>query len=158
MTYNFINSISQSTLNIRHISDLAWAGGFVDADGCIGIAKQKYKGRDTICHRLKLTIVQNDLEVLEQLQEIIGESSFISKMKRTLGMNKQPYQLVYDSKHALNAIRKIRPFLRRKHHEADVVEVMWVEGKMGQRPGKKGWPTKIYEIREKWAKKLSRLK
>ena len=129
-----------------------------DGDGCISIAKQKYKGRDEVCHRLKLSIVQNDREVLEELQSIIDESSFISKLKRDYKSNRQAYALVYDSVHALRAIKKLKPFMRRKKYEAEVAIQMWTIGKMGQRPGPKGWPPEIYAIREKWAQKLSRLK
>lgn len=149
---------SENTFNLNVLLSLAWAAGFVDGDGCIGIAKQKYKGREGVCHRLKLSVVQNNREVLEEVQTILGESSFIAKLKRDSTSNRQSYALVYDSTHALSAINKLRPFLRRKQYEAEIVEKMWDEGKMGQRPGPKGWTADIYDIREKWAKKLSKLK
>lgn len=143
---------------IEKLMDYSYVGGFTDADGCIGVVKQRYKGRDKICHRLKLTIVQNNLEVLEHIQKIIGEKSFIAKLKRDSSSNRQCYSLNYDSAHALRAILKVEPFLRRKQYEAEIAQKFWKEGKMGQRPGPKGWPPKVYEIREKWAQKLSKLK
>jgi len=149
---------SKNTFNVNALLSLAWAAGFVDGDGCIGIAKQKFKGRDAVCHRLKFTVVQNNREVLEEVQTILGESSFIAKLKRDSSSNRQSYALVYDSTHALRAIQKLLPFLRRKQYEAEIVERMWEEGKMGQRPGPKGWPSEVYETREKWAQKISRLK
>jgi len=149
---------SDNTFNLNVLLSLAWAAGFVDGDGCIGIAKQKYKDRDTVCHRLKFSIVQNNLEVLEELQSIIGESSFIAKQKRDSKSNRQAYALVYDSAHALRAIKKLKPFMRRKQYEAEIAIRMWTEGKMSKRPGPKGWTADIYDIREKWAKKLSKLK
>ena len=142
----------------RVSSDMAWAAGFIDGEGCITIARQRTKGSDKICHRLKFSIVQNNLEVLEQVRDILDESCFISKLSRTETMNRQAYQRVYDSTHALKAIGKVKPYLRKKHYEANAAQKMWVEGKMGQRPGKKGWPDEVYETREKWAQKLSRLK
>ena len=142
----------------RVSSDMAWAAGFIDGEGCITIARQRTKGSDKICHRLKFSIVQNNLEVLEQVRDILDESCFISKLPRTETMNRQAYQLVYDSTHALRAIGKVKPYLRKKHYEAKAAEKMWIEGQMGQRPGKKGWPDEVYETREKWAQKLSRLK
>lgn len=151
-----ISNVSSVVMN--QMMELAWAAGFVDGDGCIGTPRQTYKGRDNICHRLTLRISQNNREVLEETKRIIGESSFIAKEKRDSKTNRQAYALVYDSAHALRAIKKLKPFLRRKQFEAEVAEKMWVEGKMGQRPGSKGWPPEIYEIREKWAQKLSRLK
>lgn len=147
-----------SFLVMSQLLKLAWAAGFVDGDGCIGTAKQTFKGRNKVCHRLKFSIVQNNREVLEDVKEILGESCFIARLKRDSKSNRQGYQLVYDSKHALNAIKKLKPFLRRKQYEAEIAETMWIEGKMGQRPGPKGWPPEIYDIREKWAQKLSRLK
>ncbi|WP_438971906.1 LAGLIDADG family homing endonuclease [Methylophaga sp.] len=157
---NFDTLTTNVDLNPQHkkLMDDSYVGGFTDADGCIGVAKQRYKGRDNICHRLKLSIAQNNLEVLEEIQKIIAEKSFISKQKRDSSSNRQGYSLVYDGAHALRAIQKIAPFLRRKQYEAEVAQKMWEEGKMGQRPGPKGWPPEVYEIREKWAQKLSRLK
>lgn len=144
--------------SLQTMLDLSWAGGFVDGEGWIGIARQTRKGYDTITHRLKLAISQNDLEVLEHLKNIIGESGAIIKLMRTEKSNRQSYALVFDSIHALNAIRKIRPYLQRKSYEADAVFAMWDEGLMGKRPGRKGWPPEIYKTREKWAQKISRLK
>lgn len=62
---------------IEKLMDYSYVGGFTDADGCIGVVKQRYKGHEKICHRLKLTIVQNNLEVLEHIQKIIGEKSWV---------------------------------------------------------------------------------
>ncbi|AFI83956.1 endonuclease [Methylophaga nitratireducenticrescens] len=152
-TAPFLNDVS-----IQQMTDLAWAAGFIDGEGWIGIARQTRKGYDTITHRLKVAITQNNLEVLEHLKNVIGESGAITKGVRTEKMNRQSYALVFDSQHALNAIRKVRPFLKRKSHEADAVFAMWEEGLMGKRPGAKGWPPEIYKIREKWAQKISRLK
>lgn len=147
------------TPQIEKLLDMSYVGGFADGDGCIGTVRQRYKNRDgKVCHRLKFTLVQNNREVLEEVKAIIGECGKIYKLKRDSTSNRQSYQLVYDSAHALRAIRKARPFLRRKKYEAEIVERLWSEGKMGQRPGPKGWPSEIYEIREKWAQKLSRLK
>jgi len=139
-------------------TSLAWAAGFVDGEGCICIARQTYKGRPNVSHRLKLTVTQNNYEVLSELQGIIDEPSFISMLTRTEKMNRNSYALVYDSKHALSAIRKLKPFLRRKQFEANAAEKMWEEGMMGKRPGMKGWPPGVYQTREKWARKISRLK
>jgi hypothetical protein len=155
-TVNSTDHLSDDS--VQQMMDLAWAAGFIDGEGWIGIARQTRKGYDTITHRVKVAITQNNLEVLEHLKNVIGESGAINKGQRTPKMNRQTYALVFDSNHALNVIRKIRPFLKRKIHEADAVIAMWDEGLMGKRPGAKGWPPEIYNIREKWAQKISRLK
>jgi hypothetical protein len=150
--------LHQDEESIKKVIDLSWAGGFIDGEGWIGIARQTRKDYDTISHRLKVAITQNNLEVLEHFKNIIGESGAINKGVRTEKMNRQTYSLVFDSRHAFNVLHKIRPYLKRKGHEADAVFAMWEEGLMGKRPGAKGWPPEIYKIREKWAQKISRLK
>lgn len=139
-------------------NDLAWAAGFVDGEGCITIARQRFKGRNNISHRLKFSIAQNNFKVLKKVELILNESCFISEIRRTGAMNRDAYVLVYDSGHALRALEKLEPYLQRKQHEARAVREMWIDGKMGKRPGPKGWPEEIYKIREKWARKISRLK
>lgn len=58
---------------------ISWVAGFVDEDGYIGTVRQKYKDRQgKICHRLKLSVVQNNREVLEEVKAILGEQGRIS--------------------------------------------------------------------------------
>ena len=55
--------------SIQKMLDLAWAAGFIDGEGWIGIARQTRKGYDTITHRVKVAITQNNLEVLEHFKK-----------------------------------------------------------------------------------------
>lgn len=138
--------------------DLAWAAGFFDGDGCIAIARQRHKDYETITHRLKVIVTQNNLEVLKELQVILNENGFITHAPRIQTANRQSYSLGFDGRHGLNVIRKLRPYLRRKSLEASAVLAMWEQGSMGRHPGRKGWPPEVYKIREQWAQKISKLK
>lgn len=140
------------------IAGLAWAAGFADGDGCIFIANQSYKSRQSDGFRLRFCITQNNLEVLESFQQFVGVPSSIQRLKRTSSNNRQCYSLVYDGTHAFNAIMKLKPFLIRKQPEANAVAQFWKECQMGKRPGRKGHAPDVIAARTRWQSKLQRLK
>ncbi len=138
--------------------DLAWAEGFTDGEGCIHILKQKYGKNNKVCYRLKFCVGQNNLEVLERFQEILGIHAKIFTVKRTHATNKQCYTLNYDGKHAFEAVMKLRPYLLRKRYEADAAEKFWYEGKVESRTGRKPVEPELMRIRKKWYRKMQKLK
>jgi hypothetical protein len=142
-------------------SELAWAGGFCDGEACITAVWQRYKEKDgkqrPPTTRLKLAISQNCWSTLNRLQRILGETSYINEVPYNIGQNRRVYLLQYDGMHALKAIRKLAPYLYRKKKYVDVAERLVAEGKLGQRPGRNGWPPEVIEAREKWVAKLRRL-
>lgn len=144
------------------IAKLAWAAGFIDGEGCIHIMKQKYiSGRDRgikYSHILRVHIAQNNLEVLEHLREVLGLHANIHKLKRTIGTNRQGYTLNYSSSHAYGVVKLIKPHLIRKLPEAEAVIAFWKEGKLDMRTGRKSLPQNIWETRERWYRKLKRMK
>lgn len=144
------------------IAKLAWAAGFIDGEGCIHIMKQKYKSSGTgeikYSHVLRVHIAQNNLEVLEHLKKVLGVHANIHKLKRTIESNRQGYTLNYSSGHAYELVNIIKPYLVRKLPEADAALAFWKEGKLDMRTGRKSLPQKIWDIRERWYKKLQRLK
>lgn len=105
-----------------------------------------------------MTVVQNNREVLKEALAILNEKEFIAELPGIQTANRQSYSLVFDGRHGLNVIRKLRPYLRRKALEASAVLAMWEEGTMGKHPVREGWPEEVYKIREQWAQKNSRLK
>lgn len=137
---------------------LAWAAGFADGDGCIFIANQSYKSRQSDGFRLRFCMTQNNREVLEAFQTFVGVPSSIQKLSRALASNRQCYSLVYDGTNAYNAIMMLKPFLIRKKPEADAVAQLWKECRMGKRPGRKGHPPAVIAARTRWQSKLQRLK
>ena len=139
---------------------VAWAAGFLDGEGCIHIAKQTYPaetGRNPV-YRLRICITQNNLEALEVFRERVGVHANLYRVARTLGQNRQNYQLVYDGRYALALLNSVAPHLVRKRAEAMVAMAYWAEGQVGKRFGSKGLPAEVTEIRERSYRKLQKLK
>lgn len=139
--------------------NLHWAAGFADGEGCIHVAKQRYKdpARKTT-YRLRLCIEQNNREVLAHFLNGLGVHGVIYDKKRLLGHNRQVYRLNYDGKHALQVIAALLPMLVRKRLEAQVALDFWTQGKASKRFGRRGLPAAIAAIRERLYLKLRKLK
>lgn len=141
----------------------AWVAGFIDGEGCIHIYKQKYKSRLTgehggITHSLRISIGQNNLEVLERIIDILDIHAKIFKNKRNMGTNRQCYTLHINGKYALQTIELIKPYLVRKLPEALAAERFWEEGRKDLKTGRKPVPKAIMDIREWWYNKMRRMK
>jgi hypothetical protein len=137
---------------------LSWAAGFVDGEGCIHLSKTRQPGRKNPTYRPRIDISQNHREVLVDLREILGEDAGLYANKRQPSQNRQTYSLVYDGVHALRAVAKLRPELRRKHVEADELLSYPERGWMGIHPGPKGYPPEVWIERERIYRKLRKLK
>jgi hypothetical protein len=139
--------------------ELAWAAGFLDGEGCISVVWQRFhltKRRATV--RIRLQIVQNNLQVLKRLNKILGEKCCLHEMKRLLGHNRQIYTLNIDGENALNAIIKVYPYLFRKKEEAEVLIAAIKSCWFGIRPGRCGYPDHVWSARERLVSKLQALK
>ena len=139
--------------------DVRWAAGFLDGEGCIHVVPQTYRdtGRNTT-YRLRLSLAQNNHEVLGHFLRGLGAQGRIYATGRNLGENRQMYTLVYDGKHALEVIVRLMPHLVRKRAEAEVACAFWVEGRCGLRPGRHGLPPQVQATRKRLYLKLRRLK
>lgn len=101
-------------------TDYAWAAGFLDADGTITLKRYVRHGR--VVYQPYITCAQadnaNHLEAVARLQELFGGS--ISKLAE-----KPPrtavHQWVIVSQATIECLKKIRPFLRIKHTQADLL-------------------------------------
>ena len=144
--------------SVRTTDDLIWAAGFVDGEGCIHLSKTWQPERKHPTYRPRFDIAQNNREVLVELRDIIGEPAGLYANKRLLSHNRQTYTLVYDGNHALRAIAKLRPYLRRKRVEADVLLSYPQRCRMGVHPGPDGYPPEVWVERERIYRKLRKLK
>ena len=143
---------------LRDSHRLAWAAGFIDGDGCITAVVQRYKDRKSTSIRIRVIVVQNDYYTLSVLQNILDERCVLQALKRGPEQNRQPYQLVYDGKHALAVIKKIQPYLVRKAAEADACRQLHKEGELDRYPGPKGISPDVVKRRDYWVKRLQRMK
>jgi hypothetical protein len=143
------------------IMALAWAAGLTDGDGCVHIAKQTFSDPKRIHRpnfRIRLTISQSNLPVLQYFQQVVGVTGCVSAPKRTLQQNKQHYSLTYDGAQALTVILKLRPFLVGKLAEVLVVIAFARVCRINEHPGPQGQSPRIWKLREAYYKKLRRMK
>jgi LAGLIDADG DNA endonuclease family protein len=153
-----------NTTSLKQTSELdeqlgmAWAAGFVDGEGCIHIIRQKYGANNRVSYRLRMHIAQNNYEVLVALRAYIGEHANIIPIKRTHSVNKQVYTLNFDGKHAYKAVMKLKPYLIRKQCEAQAANNFWIEGRVEERTGRNPVAPELMEIRNRWYKKMQKLK
>jgi hypothetical protein len=146
---------------LGRLTDLAWAAGFVDGEGCITVVNQTYRPKNgkqrPPTTRFKFVINQNCRSTLDRLQKILNETGYLNEVPFTEGLNRRSYTLHYDGKHALRAIKKLEPYLYRKRQYVHVAEKLFEEGKLGQRPGRSGWDKETLKAREKWMTRIRRL-
>jgi hypothetical protein len=140
------------------VNALCWAAGFTDGEGCIHLSKTRQPGRKHPTYRPRFDVSQNNREVLVILRAILGEEAGLYTNKRQITHNRQTYSLVYDGVHALRVVAKLRPYLRRKHVEADVLLSYPELGRMGVHPGPNGYAPEVWVERERIYRKLRKLK
>lgn len=137
---------------------LAWAAGFLDGEGCIHIAKQRYKGTRADTYRLGVHVTQNDRTVLERFREVVGIDAPIYRVKRAKNHRRQCFTLNFSGRSALALITLLLEFLERKRDEAQAALDFWLNGRVGQRFGARGLDPAVVAIREHYFHLLKQLK
>lgn len=101
-------------------TEYAWAAGFIDADGTITLKRCIRKGR--IVYQPYITVAQSDnanhLESLDVLKRLFGGS--ISHLT-TKPPRAPVHQWVLASQAVVKCLEKIRPFLKIKYTQADLL-------------------------------------
>jgi len=87
----------------------AWVAGFVDGEGCIGIAKNKAVKGGLEFYYLRLCVTQNTKLELIMLQKIYGGS---------VSPHGDGWQWIISAKKSLKPLKDILPYLRIKRKEA----------------------------------------
>jgi hypothetical protein len=139
-------------------TQLAWAAGFVDGEGCIHIAKTNFPCGRRSTYRLRLTLAQNCIETLWHFQDVLPVHGGLHKINRLAAHNKQCYLLSYDGKQAREAIEALLPYLVRKRAEALAALAFYEDGRVGWYPGRNGVPEELWRTRERYYRKLRSLK
>lgn len=152
-------SVSDSSASSYDDISLAWAGGFVDGEGCIHIAKQASLDRRRISYRLGVHISQNNRPVLEHFCEAVGLAAPIHELKHVVGRRRTCYTLNYTGKFARLLIERLLPHLVRKRDEALASLDFWSHGQVGlRRGGPRGLDPALVEVREHYYQLLKQLK
>ena len=148
----------KSDTSTRTEADLAWAAGFLDGEGCINIAKQRYKTGRSDTYRLGVSLAQNNLPTLEAFRTAVGIPSPIHPTKRADNHSRQCYTLNFSGKKARLLLITLMPYFRRKLKEATAVLEFWTEGRVGMPGNGKRVDPGLIAKREYYYLLLQRLK
>lgn len=100
-------------------TDLAWAAGFVDGEGCIALIyhKRPIKDRFYECYALRISVTNTDMRCLERLKGMFGGS--INGLRHKDRPNNKPCWTWYcTSANAERALRALLPYLFSKKEQA----------------------------------------
>lgn len=152
------NESESESRNFRLEIRRAWAAGFLDGEGCIHIAKQRYRTARCATYRLGVHVTPNDRLVLERFRQAVGIDAPIYRVKRAKNHSRQCYTLNFSGRKALALLNLLLEFLERKRKEAQAGLDFWVNGRMGVRFGARGLDPDLVAVREHYFHLLKKLK
>ena len=99
----------------------AYIAGFIDGEGWIGIqcARNTRSSRRGRKFSGVITIVNTNLEALEQLRAEVGMGHFV-EMPRLSERHKQLWHLTFSTRQAARLLEAVSPYLRIKRRQAEV--------------------------------------
>lgn len=116
------------------VADAAWAAGFLDGEGCFKISKAPPRGYNRFpSYTIGVNAVQVDPAPLEYLRLLFGGSfhrrSYVHRERQA-----QSYIWQSSSRVALAVIDVVRPYLRVKGRQADLLRELYATtGRQGRR-------------------------
>jgi hypothetical protein len=108
-------------------TEIAWAAGFLDGEGCIRVVNHDAKRRRTSSHLLHVHVVQVSREPLDALRALFGGGIYRSH-RTNPGRNCRPAWTwsVYGQV-AASAVKQMLPYLIVKRPQAELaVSIDWV--------------------------------
>lgn len=99
-------------------SDLGWAAGIVDGEGCISLHTVR-TSRGELCFVLRLSVANTNLLMLHRLIEIFHCGALLPQ-KMYSARHRQRWNWEVCSRKAENVLREIEPYLVNKREEAKV--------------------------------------
>jgi len=135
--------------------DLAYAAGYVDADGCIAISRSKNRYRNQLrpTHNLVVTITGIDEEITRWFEKVFGGSVHTKSTKHGascyLPHHRVQYRWETSGIVALELLKQLTPFLRGKKDQGEL-GIKFQDGKIrtwGEFRGRKV-PKDVWEERE----------
>jgi hypothetical protein len=145
-------------LPFKRFIDIVWAAGFADGEACIHISKTQLKDRANPTYRLVVSLCQNHLGSLRRFARALDLPERIYDVKRTATMNRDVMNFVVSDKQAYHALHLLLPYLTRKAPEARMAIEAYEVGQMDVHPGPNGHHASVWKAREKYYRKLRRLK
>lgn len=98
------------------VTDLAWAAGFLDADGCVKIQRLAQKSSKNPAYSLRISVGQTRREPLEKFQLLFGGTIYERKMARLT--NGVLFEWGLSAENASKALTRMLPYLVLKRDQA----------------------------------------
>lgn len=101
-----------------------WLAGIVDGEGCITITRtspSKNTTHRTIQYRPYITVTMGHAPTIARVRELIGVGSGDIQTLSTNPKWNDAYRWYASNRHAITAVKAIRPYLVTKAEEADVI-------------------------------------
>lgn len=131
----------------RLASEMAWAAGFIDGEGCFGIAREWGRKPDAPMRRPSLQVSNTHLHSLRHLQRILWGYGQIVPLKRRKPHHKPQYKLGIRNKlHLISICHAMLPYLCTKHGGAELVLAFCISRKLNKGMGKNA-PFSANELR-----------
>ena len=144
--------------NLRRQVELSYVAGFADGEAFVGFSKTTQPGRKNPSYRLLLSFPQNHLGSLQRVAKVLKVPPRIYEVKRLTQHSLQIYTLAVGDQDAYAALGLLLPYLDRKQPEAIVAREGYVVCRLDVHPGCKGHSDSIWKLRERYYRKLRRMK
>lgn len=138
--------------------DPGWAAGMLDGEGCIHIVHQGGRRGGPPSYQLRVSLSQNDLEVLEHFRRGIGVGGNIYEVPRLPSHSRQVYVLNFGTAQAIGLLQQLGPRLVRKRAELALARRFWVECMPGSGPGRRALSPEVRALREWLYHEMMRVK
>lgn len=140
-------------------SDLAWAAGFFDGEGCISIVRQRYQDPTRQpTYRLKIYVSQTNKRSLEEFEWVVGLRGRIVEQKARGKSRRSCYHLIYESLACAVVLRRLQPYLRRKREQCEIALDFQMRCEIHTHFGPKGCPEHIWDLRRAYFDRMQTIK
>lgn len=128
-------------------TDLAWAAGFIDGEGCITIRRYRVPGGRNLAYQVAIVVANTHRESVEKVCAILGVGKiFILKKDASLPYLLPSWQYHANAQQAKQVLTKIYPYLVTKKRDADIA-LEYLNMEIGSY-GRNGVPDEIMQKRE----------
>lgn len=140
-------------------TDLAWAAGFFDGEGCVTIVRQRYRDPTRQpTYRLKIYVSQTNKRSLEEFEWIVGLRGRIVEQKANRKSRRSCYHLIYESLASAVVLRRLQPYLRRKREQCEIALDFQMQCDIHTHFGPKGCPQHIWDLRRAYFDRMQTIK
>lgn len=141
------------------VTDLGWAAGILEGEGCIQIVRQKYKRsdrRDT--YRIRLDIAQTNKSLLQEFEWAVGLKGNIVSPPPKDKQTRTCHSLIYQGLAAIVVLTRLRMMLKFKRAQCELALEFQEKCEIHRHWGPNGCPQEIWELRHWYYERMQRIK